>query len=83
MFSLLSLGSVGVCLLIAFGAFWSPEDGRFEVSFGSLWGLPVAGRWPLGSFGVPGGSWGVPVRFGGDFRDFPGNSRTPSATIFG
>ena len=34
-----------------------------------------------GPLGVPGGSWNVPGRLGGDFRDFPGNYGRPFGSI--
>ena len=34
-----------------------------------------------GPLGVPGDSWDVLGRLGGDFRDFPGNSGWPFGTI--
>ena len=54
--------------------------GAFLGSLGMLLGAVGCLGGPLG---VPGGSWGVPGRFGGDFRDFPGNSGRAFGIILG
>ena len=76
------------CLL---EAFVSPESVS-GTSSGVIWG-PWAHFWGSsevllaaeaclgGPLGVPGDSWDVLGRLGGDFRDFPGNSGRPFGSI--
>ena len=63
-------------------------------SFGGLLGLPGVTFWGLwrsfwllwglrGPLGVPGVTWDVPGRLGGDFHDFPGNSGRSFGSILG
>ena len=78
------------CLL---EAFVSPESVS-GTSSGVIWG-PWAHFWGSsevflaaeaclgGPLGVPGDSWDVLGRLGGDFRDFPGNSGRPFGSILG
>ena len=59
------------------GVIWGP--------WAHFWGsseVLLAAEACLGDpLGIPGGSWDVPGRLGGDFRDFPGNSGRPFGSI--
>ena len=87
----------GVVVAAFLGAFWRPlwvlraSLGLLGGSFGGPWGdflgslevfLAAVGclRGPLG---IPGGSWDVLGRLGGDFRDFSGNFGRPFGSILG
>ena len=70
------LGASLAPLWASFGAPWGHFLGSLEVLLAAVGCL----RGPLG---IPGGSWDVLGRLGGDFRDFPGNSGRPFGSILG
>ena len=53
---------------------WDDFLGSLEVLLAAVWCL----RGPLG---IPGGSWGVPGRIGGDFLGFSGKDGKPFGSI--
>ena len=87
----------GVVLAAFLGAFWRPlwvlraSLGLLGGSFGGPWGdflgslevLLAAVGCLRGPLGIPGGSWDVLGRLGGDFRDFPGQFREAFWLHFG
>ena len=78
------------CLLEAFVSPGSVSGSPWGVIWGPwahFWGsseVLLAAEACFGvSLGVPGDSWDVLGRLGGDFRDFPGNSGRPFGSILG
>ena len=68
-------------LRASLGVLWGSFGGPLREFLGSLDVLLAAVGCLGGPLGVPGGSWDVPERLGGDFRDFPGNSGRPFGSI--
>ena len=63
------------------GPLWGSFGGPLGYFLGSLEVLLAAVGCLRGPLGLPGGSWDVLGRLGGDFRDFPGNSWRPFGSI--
>ena len=83
-------GHLGI-LRMAFRLFWAILK-LLGIPFRSFWnclcgflgslGIRLVAVWWLGGpLGIPGGSWGLPERLGGDFRDLPGNYGRPFGSI--
>ena len=62
--------------LEALGGPWGDFLGSLDVLLAAVGSLG-------GPLGIPGVSWDVPGRLGGDFRDFPGNSGRSFGCILG
>ena len=63
------------------GSLWGSFGGPWGCFLGSVEPLLAAEACLGGPLGVPGGSWGVLKRLGGDFRDFRTNSGRPFGFI--